>query len=94
MKKFGCQDMLVEMSNETFRANMISEIKSIQKALNELKTRKRGITKKSTKRKTARRTVKRKTARRTVKRKTSRRRQVPDKPNYLTNLCPNQYENS
>ena len=65
--------MLVEMSNETFRANMIAEIKSIQKALNELKTRKRSIAKKSTKRKTARRTVKRKTARRTVKRKTARR---------------------
>jgi len=64
--------MLVEISNETFRANMISEIKSIQKALNELKIVKSGIVKKSTKRKTARNTVKRKTARNTVKRKTAR----------------------
>jgi len=62
--------MLVEISNETFRANMISEIKSIQKELNELKIVKSGIVKKSTKRKTARNTVKRKTARNTVKRKT------------------------
>ena len=84
--------MLVEISNETFRANMISEIKSIQKELNELKIVKSGIVKKSTKRKTARNTVKRKTVK--AKRKTNRRRQVLDMPNYLTNLCTNQYENS
>ena len=65
--------MSVQLSNEAFRATMISEIENIQKALSELKTRKRGILKKSSKRKTARKTVKRKTARKTVKRKTARR---------------------
>jgi len=64
--------MSVKISNETFRANMIAEIKSIQKALNELKIGKRGIVKKSTKKKTAKRTVKKKTAK--AKRKTNRRR--------------------
>ena len=97
--------MSTETNNDAFIANMLATIKEIQGELNELKIIKRGIVKKSTKRKTARRTVKRKTARRTVKRKTARRgtktkrkmnrrRQFQGKPNYLTNLCPNQYESS
>ena len=86
--------MSTETNNDAFIANMLATIKEIQGELNELKIIKRGIVKKSTRRKPARRTVKRKPARRTVKRKTSRRRQVSDKPSYLTNLCPNYYENS
>ncbi len=69
------------------------------------RTVKRKAARRTVKRKAARRTVKRKAARRTVKRKaarrgtkakrkTNRRRQVPGKPSYLTNLCPNQCENS
>ncbi len=45
--------MSEQLSNEAFRANMISEIKSIRKSLNQLKTRKPSIVRKSTKRKTA-----------------------------------------
>ena len=95
--------MSAEISNDAFKANMIAQIKEIQEMLNELKIIKRGGGKKSTKRKTAKRrtiskrkTVKRKTAKRGTisKRKTSRRRQITGKPNYLTNLCPNLYENS
>ena len=83
--------MSAEISNDEFRADMIKQIKEIQETLNELKIIKTSAGKKSTERKTAKRkTVKRKTA----KRKTSKRRQIPGKPNYLTNLCPNQYENS
>ncbi len=75
--------MSAEINNDSFRANMIAQIKEIQETLNELKTIKR----KTVKRKPAKRRTK-------AKRKTRRRRQIPDKPNYLTNLCPNQYDNS
>ena len=43
--------MSAEISNESFRANMIAQIKGIQEALNELKIIKKNVTKKSTKRK-------------------------------------------
>ncbi len=116
--------MSAEISDDSFRANMIAQIKEIQEALNELKTIKRKVVKKSSKKKTskrksvkrksarksvkkksARKSVKKKSARKSVKkksarkgtkskRKTSRRRQISGKPSYLTNLCPNQYENS
>ena len=63
--------MSAEISNDSFKANIIAQIKEIQEMLNELKIIKRGGGKKSTKRKTAKKkTVKRKTA----KKKTSRRR--------------------
>ena len=88
--------MSTETNNDSFITNMLATIKEIQGELNELKIIKRGIVKKSVKRKTARKSVKRKTARRGTKSKrmAKRRRQVSGKPNYLTNLCPNQYENS
>ncbi len=99
--------MSAEINSDSFRENILAVIKEIQGELNKLKTIKRDVVKKSTKKKTAkRRTIaKRKPARKTVKRKTAkrrtiakrkpaRRRQVPGKPSYLTNLCPNQYENS
>ncbi len=75
--------MSAEISDDSFRANMIAQIKEIQETLNELKPIKR----KTVKRKPAKKRTK-------AKRKTSRRRQIPGKPNYLTNLCPNQYEKS
>ena len=63
--------MSAEISNDSFKASMIAQIKEIQEMLNELKIIKRGGGKKSIKRKIAKRkTVKRKTA----KRKTSKRR--------------------
>ena len=88
--------MSAEINSDSFRINILAVIKEIQEELNKLKTINRGVVKKSTNRRTARKSVKRKTAkRRTVsKRKTSKRRQISGKPNYLTNLCPNQYENS
>ena len=93
--------MSSETDNEVFRTNVLAEIKSIIEELHELKNFKRELAKKSTKRKPARKskakrkTVKRKPARKSkAKRKTNRRRQVLGKPNYLTNLCPNQYEYS
>ena len=97
--------MSTETNNDSFITNMLATIKEIQGELNELKIIKRGIVKKSTKRKPARRSkAKRKTAKRTVKRKparrskakrkTARRRQIPSKPSYLTNLCPDQCDNS
>ena len=73
--------MSAEISDDSFRANMIAQIKEIQETLNELKTIKRKTVKrKPAKRKTKakRKTVKRKPA----KRKTSRRRQILGKPNY------------
>ncbi len=51
--------MSKQLSNEAFRANMISEINSIRKSLNLLKTRKPSIVKKSAKRKTAKRKMSR-----------------------------------
>ncbi len=74
--------MSAEISNDSFKASMIAQIKEIQEMLNELKIIKRGGGKKSIKRKTAKRrtiskrkTVKRKTAKRkTVKRKTAKRK--------------------
>ena len=68
--------MSAEISNDSFKASMIAQIKEIQEMLNELKIIKRGGGKKSIKRKIAKRkTVKRKTAKRGTisKRKTSRR---------------------
>ena len=63
--------MSSEISNETFRSNILAEIKSIQEELNKLKTVKR----KAVKRKPARRTAKRKTVKRkAAKRKPARRR--------------------
>ena len=79
--------MSAEISNDEFRADMIKQIKEIQETLNELKIIKTSAGKKSTERKTAKRGT-------ISKRKTSRRIQIPGKPNYLTNLCPNQYESS
>ncbi len=55
--------MSAEISDDSFRANMIAQIKEIQETLNELKTTKR----KTVKRKPAKRRTK-------AKRKTSRRR--------------------
>lgn len=79
--------MSAEINSDSFRENILAVIKEIQVELNKLKTIKRDVVKKSTKKKPAkRRTV--------AKRKPARRRQVPGKPSYLTNLCPNQYENS
>ena len=71
-----------DANNDSFKVEMIAEIKRIQLELNELKTIKKNITKKSAKRKPARKTVakkkvaKRKPAKRgsKPKRKTTRRR--------------------
>ena len=62
-----------ETNDESFRTEMIAEIKRIQSELNELKTAKKNIVKKPSKRNT---TAKRKPARKVskTKRKTSRRR--------------------
>ena len=65
--------MSAETNNDSFRENMLAVIKEIQEELNNLKTIRRGIIKKSNKRKTARKNVKRKTARKSVKRKTARK---------------------
>ena len=79
-----------ETNNDSFKAEMIAEIKRIQTELNELKEIKKNIVKKTSrktvakkkvvKRKPSRKTVakkkvvKRKPARKTTKRKTTRRR--------------------
>ena len=55
--------MSADLSNETFRANVLAEIKSIQAELNQLKTLKR----KTTKRKPARKRVTK--SKRTAKRR-------------------------
>ncbi|MBA4718168.1 MAG: hypothetical protein HRO68_03340 [Nitrosopumilus sp.] len=47
--------MSAEINNHTFRASMIAQIKEIQEALNELKTIKRKVVKKSSKKKTGKR---------------------------------------
>ncbi len=79
--------MSAEISDDSFRANIIAQIKEIQETLNELKTIKRKTVKrKPAKRRTKakRKTVKRKPAKRRTKakRKNSRRRQILGKPNY------------
>jgi len=60
-----------ETNNDSFRVNILAEIKKIQAEINKLNTIKKSIGKKSSKRKTARKSVKRKTARKSVKRKTA-----------------------
>ena len=60
-----------ETNNDSFKAEMIAEIKKIQSELNELKIIKKNIVKKSSKRKTAakKKVVKRKPARKTAAKK-------------------------
>ena len=66
--------MSAEINNDTFRTSIITQIKEIQEALNELKTIKRKVVKKSSKKKTSKRkSVKRKSARKSVKRKSARK---------------------
>ena len=66
--------MSVEASSQSFKEDMIAEIKRIQNELNELKNLKVSISKKST-RKPAKKTTKRKTAvkKKTVKRKPAKK---------------------
>jgi len=74
--------IMSETNNDSFRTEMIIEIKKIQSELNKIKTIKKNIVKKSTKRKPSRQTVakkkivKRKPARKDskLKRKATRRR--------------------
>ncbi len=68
--------MSAETNNDSFRANILAEIKKIQGEINKLTAIKKSIGKKSTKRKTARKSVKRKTARKSVKRKTARKKTI------------------
>ena len=64
-----------DANKDSFRAEMIAEIKKIQSELNELKTIKKNIVKKSTKRKPARKTTaKKKVVKRKPAKKTARRR--------------------
>ena len=66
-----------ETNNDSFKAEMIAEIKKIQSELNELKIIKKNIVKKSSKRKTVvkKKVVKRKPARKTaVKKKVVKRK--------------------
>ena len=99
--------MSTEANNDVFRTSMLAEIKKIQRELNELKIIKKNIVKKSTKRKASKRKVppkrkaskrkappKRKASKKTAKRKIVRRKQISNIPNYLTNLCLNQYDYS
>ena len=80
----------------------LNELKIIKRGIVKKSTKRetvRGTVKRKTaggtvKRKTAGGTVKRKTVRGRTKRKTNKQRQIANKPSYLTNLCPNQYENS
>ncbi|KAF6244697.1 hypothetical protein [Nitrosopumilus sp. b2] len=62
--------MLDDPSSQSFRENMIAEIKRIQNELNEIKTMRTEI---SAKRKPAKKTVKRKPAKKTVKRKPAKK---------------------
>lgn len=64
-----------ETNNDSFKAEIIAEIKIIQSELNELKSIKKNIVKKPSKKKTAvkKKVVKKKQDRKTVKRKTTRR---------------------
>ncbi len=67
--------MSVETNSQSFKENMIAEIKRIQDELNELKNLKANISKKSIVRKPAKKTTKRKTAakKKTVKRKPAKK---------------------
>ncbi len=60
-----------ETNNDSFKTEMIAEIKRIQTELNELKNIKKNIGRKTVAKKKA---VKRKPARKTAKRKTTRRK--------------------
>ncbi len=68
-KKLKLQDMSTETNNDSFRTNILAEIKRMKGELNELKIIKKNIVKKSTTKKTARKAVKKKTARKTNKRR-------------------------
>ena len=83
--------MSVDASNDTFRKNMLDEIKRIQNELIELKNIKENITKPARKTAAKKKAVKRKPARKTAAKRKARR-QTQFKPNCLTNLCLNQYE--
>jgi hypothetical protein len=64
-----------ETNNDSFKAEMIAEIKRIQTELNELKDIKKNIVKKPARKSAVKKkAVKRKPARKTVKRKTTRRK--------------------
>ena len=67
--------MSADANNQSFKENMIAEIKRIQEELNELKDLKVNISKKSTTRKPAKKTTKRKTAakKKSVKRKPAKK---------------------
>ena len=67
--------MSVDVNTQSFKEDMIAEIKRIQEELNELKNLKANISKKSTTRKPAKKTTKRKTAvkKKTVKRKPAKK---------------------
>ncbi|KFM16624.1 hypothetical protein AAA799P11_01093 [Marine Group I thaumarchaeote SCGC AAA799-P11] len=67
--------MSVDVNSQSFKEEMIAEIKRIQNELNELKNLKVNISKKSTARKPAKKTTKRKTAakKKTVKRKPAKK---------------------
>ena len=64
-----------ETNNDSFKTEMIAEIKRIQTELNELKEIKKNIVKKPARKSAVKKkAVKRKPARKTVKRKTTRRK--------------------
>ena len=67
--------MSVEATSQSFKEDMIAEIKRIQEELNELKNLKVNISKKST-RKPAKKTTKKKTVKRKPAKKTTKRRVV------------------
>ena len=64
-----------EVNNDSFKAEIIAEVKRMQSELNELKDIRKNIGEKPDRKSAAKKkVVKRKPARKTVKRKTTRRR--------------------
>jgi len=70
MENSSVQSMSIENDNDSFKTEMIDEIKKIREELNKLKSIKKNISKKSTKK----RAVKRKPARKSVKTKVVKRK--------------------
>ncbi|MCV0431605.1 hypothetical protein, partial [Nitrosopumilus sp.] len=71
-----------ETSNDSFRIEMVAEIKKIQSELNELKAMKRNIAKTPSKRKPAKKTVAKKKAvkRKPAKKTVAKKKAVKRKP--------------
>jgi hypothetical protein len=80
--------LMSETNNESFKAEMIAEIKRIQSELNELKIIKKNIVKKSAKKKV----VKRKPARKTTAKKKVVKRKPARKTTAKKKVVKNQLE--